>query len=207
AELFEKHGIPCPKTLIVHRDNRSEVAPVLGFPCVLKQPDSAFSMGVVKVNDASELDQKLDLLLASSELVVAQKFEPSSFDWRVGVIDGRPLHVCRYHMAKGHWQIRKAEGQRKPLYGKVDTMDAAEAPKEVIDCALKAANLVGRGLYGVDLKEVNGRILVIEINDNPSIDAGFEDGFMGEALYLEIMSTFLRRLDALRDSTWENERR
>jgi glutathione synthase/RimK-type ligase-like ATP-grasp enzyme len=34
---------------------------------------------------------------------------------------------------------------------------------------------VGKGLYGVDIKEVNGEYVVVEVNDNPSIYAGYED--------------------------------
>ena len=40
---------------------------------------------------------------------------------------------------------------------------------------MRAAAERGDGLYGVDLKDVDGRAIVIEINDNPSIDAGVED--------------------------------
>jgi glutathione synthase/RimK-type ligase-like ATP-grasp enzyme len=30
-------------------------------------------------------------------------------------------------------------------------------------------------LYGVDIKEVDGDYVVVEVNDNPSIYAGYED--------------------------------
>ena len=50
AELLDRNGIPAPRTIIVHRDNVEEVVPRLGLPCILKQPDSAFSQGVVKVD-------------------------------------------------------------------------------------------------------------------------------------------------------------
>jgi glutathione synthase/RimK-type ligase-like ATP-grasp enzyme len=43
------------------------------------------------------------------------------------------------------------------------------------DVALKACRVVGKGLYGVDVKEVDGEYLVVEVNDNPSIYAGYED--------------------------------
>jgi glutathione synthase/RimK-type ligase-like ATP-grasp enzyme len=36
------------------------------------------------------------------------------------------------------------------------------------------------------------------VNDNPSIDAGVEDGYLGEDLYLRIMQEFLRRLELKR---------
>ena len=88
AELFAKHGIPCPKTLIVHKDNRDEVGKALGFPCVLKRPDSSFSAGVEKAENQAELEKHLDAFFDKSELVVAQEFVPSSFDWRIGVLDG-----------------------------------------------------------------------------------------------------------------------
>ncbi|MFZ6043771.1 RimK family alpha-L-glutamate ligase, partial [Vibrio natriegens] len=50
------------------------------------------------------------------------------------------------------------------------------------------------GLYGVDLKEVDGQVVVIEINDNPSIDHKVEDAFLGDLLYDRIMTEFLRRI-------------
>ena len=40
---------------------------------------------------------------------------------------------------------------------------------------IKACSVVGKGLYGVDIKEVNGDYVVVEVNDNPSIYAGYED--------------------------------
>ena len=67
---------------------------------------------------------------------------------------------------------------------------------DVVDLvALKAANLIGNGFYGVDLKQVGKKIYVIEINDNPSIDAGVEDRILKDNLYLEIMQTILERVE------------
>ena len=61
--------------------------------------------------------------------------------------------------------------------------------------ATKAAGLIGDGLYGVDLKQVNGRILVMEVNDNPSVDAGVEDAVLRDDLYRAIMRGFVERLE------------
>ena len=72
----------------------------------------------------------------------------------------------------------------------------AEAPEEVVKIALKAANLIGDGLYGVDIKQVGNRCYVIEVNDNPNVDAGNEDGVLKDALYREIMGSFVRRIEA-----------
>jgi glutathione synthase/RimK-type ligase-like ATP-grasp enzyme len=59
---------------------------------------------------------------------------------------------------------------------------------------VRAATLIGDGLYGVDLKQVGDRCYVIEVNDNPNIDAGNEDSVLGEALYREVLGVFLRRI-------------
>ena len=195
AELFERNGIPCPKTLIVHKDNAAVVGEELGFPCVLKQPDSSFSAGVVKAANEDELKEKLTALLDKSDLVVAQQFTPSGFDWRVGVLDGQALYVCKYHMARGHWQIQKATGEDQRVYGKVETFAVADAPKAVVEVGVRAANLIGHGLYGVDLKEVDGQVMVMEVNDNPNIDAGCEDKYLKQELYLAVMRNFRKRLD------------
>ena len=50
---------------------------------------------------------------------------------------------------------------------------AAEAVR-----ALLAANLIGDGLYGVDMKMTARGPVVIEVNDNPNIDAGAEDSVL-----------------------------
>ena len=56
----------------------ADVVPALGLPCVLKQPDSAFSMGVVKVASEAELALKVDEFLAGSELIIAIDEDPGA---------------------------------------------------------------------------------------------------------------------------------
>ncbi|MBS7621822.1 hypothetical protein KEJ32_06910, partial [Candidatus Bathyarchaeota archaeon] len=51
----------------------------------------------------------------------------------------------------------------------------SNAPQKLKEVALKACSVVGKGLYGVDIKEVNGDYVVVEANDNPSIYRGQED--------------------------------
>lgn len=194
AELFVRNGIPSPRTFVVHEANRDEVPARIGLPCVLKKPDGAFSIGVVKASTPEEVEQRLDALLEESELVVAQEFAPSDFDWRIGVLDRRPLYAARYHMAKGHWQIVQQE-ERGRTYGKVEAVPFEEVPQAVLDTALRAAALFGDGLYGVDLKEFEGRVVVMEVNDNPNLDAGYEDAVYKDAIYEELARWFRVRLD------------
>jgi glutathione synthase/RimK-type ligase-like ATP-grasp enzyme len=196
AELFARHKIPHPATLVAHDDNVDAIADAVGLPCVLKRPDSSFSQGVVRVDTEEVLRAKAAEFLRDSDLVVAQAFTPSEFDWRIGVLDGKALFACRYHMARGHWQIVATGASGKRRYGKVEAVPLDEVPAEGLEHAVAAARLIGDGLYGVDLKQTGDRFLVIEVNDNPNIDAGYEDAELGEGLYLAVMQWFRDKLDA-----------
>lgn len=195
AELFERHGIPVPRTMIVHRQNRDRVLDEIGLPCVLKQPDSSFSRGVVKVHDAEALDTELGRLLEDSELVIAQEFVPTDFDWRIGIFDRKPLYACRYHMAHRHWQVLRHDARGRMTAGRVETIAIDAAPRHVVRTGVLAAGLIGDGLYGVDLKQQGRRCTVIEVNDNPNLDAGYEDHVLGSALYDRILAVFLARIE------------
>ncbi|MCB1049358.1 MAG: RimK family protein [Acidobacteria bacterium] len=194
AELLARHKIPTPKTVVVHRGNTAQIAEEIGFPCILKQPDSSFSQGVFKAEDPASLETKLELLFDSSELVIAQEFMPTDFDWRIGVINRKAFYACKYYMAGKHWQIIK-QGKKGFNYGRFETIPVAWAPKNIVQVATKAANLIGDGLYGVDIKAYNGKPYLIEINDNPSLDADVEDQVLKDGLYDTIMGDFLRRIE------------
>lgn len=201
AEVLERHHVPTPRTVLVHRGNRDIVGPTLGFPCVLKRPDSSFSQGVVKAEDEASLREKLDDFLGKSDLVVAQEFLPTTFDWRIGIIDQQPLFAAKYFMAKNHWQIIKADQQGDDRYGKFETLPVELAPRKAVRAALKAANLMGDGIYGVDVKQSNNDFYVIEVNDNPSINSGVEDSILRDELYRRIMNVFLRRVEQRKAGT------
>jgi len=193
-ELMSRHRIAQPRTLIVHRGNVGEVVATLGLPCVLKLPDSGFGLDVLKIESEDDLRREAERFFQVSELIVAQEWLPTGFDWRVGVYDRRPLFVAKYFMAPGHWKVNQvAEGQRL-IEGKTVAMSVGEAPEQVVHMAVRAANLIGRGLYGVDLKQVEDRVYLIEVNCNPNIDAGNEDQVLGEALYREVVGVFARRI-------------
>jgi len=195
AELLGRSRIAIPKTFIVHAKNLDTVLPDITYPCILKQPDSSFSQGVVRVESKAAMLDQAKALLKKSELFIAQEFLPTEFDWRIGILDRKPLFACKYYMASNHWQIVRKDKGGRDVYGKVETLPVGKAPSAVVKTALKAANLIGDGLYGVDLKQVGKTALVIEINDNPNIESGAEDDVLQDELYLRTMEVFLRRIE------------
>jgi glutathione synthase/RimK-type ligase-like ATP-grasp enzyme len=197
AEVMARHDVRTPKTLVVQRDGLSRILAELGLPCVLKQPDSAFSQGVVKVSTEAELDVEAEKILSKSELIVAQSYMPTEFDWRVGVFDGQPLWACRYYMAGGHWQIVHTLKGGRRRSGKVQAFRLEDVPRNVVRTAVRAARLIGDGLYGVDLKEIGRKVYLVEVNDNPNIDVGYEDSAIGDELYMRVLGVFAKRLELL----------
>lgn len=192
AELLRKHAVKTPLTHILNKQNYKELAKTIDFPCVLKLPDSAFSKGVVKINNLLELEENLKEFFKQSDLIVVQTFMPSEYDWRIGVLDNEALFACRYFMAKGHWQIY--DWQSEEPEGEFETIPLSEVPPFVLQTAVKAARLIGDELYGVDLKQIGDEAYVIEINDNPNLDHGVEDVVLKDELYLKVMQSFLKRL-------------
>lgn len=203
CELFEKAKIPAPSSLLIFRkDNNTfeSICEKIGSPFILKIPDGSFSIGMHKVSNEQELKTALDVMFKESAVLLAQEFTPTEFDWRIGLLDGDPIFACKYYMAKGHWQIYNHEVKGKNLCGAWDTIPIYQVPPKVVETAIKAGALIGKGLYGVDLKVVNGKPMVIEINDNPSIDHEVEDAVLGDELYYRILNYFVHQLNKIHAS-------
>jgi glutathione synthase/RimK-type ligase-like ATP-grasp enzyme len=196
-DAFNYQRVPSLQTEIVSKsdeDTLNNLESTLQYPLVLKMPEGSFSKGVYKVNDRKALKVQLDNLLENSALVLAQKYLYTEFDWRIGVLNGRAIYACRYMMARDHWQIYNHSAKRF-FSGGFETLPTFEVPKSVLDTALKAANIIGNGFYGVDIKQHDGHAFVLEVNDNPSLDHKVEDAYLGDELYMQIMSEFQRRLE------------
>src|SRR5690606_16933754 len=84
--------------------------------------------------------------------------------------------------------------QRKVVQGGWTTLPLEEAPPAIIEAAITSCELIGNGLYGVDLKEKDGKVYVIEINDNPNVDTGVEDLVAKDEIYAAIMGELIGRI-------------
>lgn len=198
AELLAAHGVPTPRTVVLDRRHLKAVGSQLGFPLVLKVPDGSFSRGVFKVADQAELTAKAGELLEDSDLILAQEFVPTRFDWRIGVLNGQPLYVCQYFMSRNHWQIVKHDADGRIHEGGFRTYAVDEAPAAVTELGCRAASLIGDGLYGVDIKQTDNGLVVIEVNDNPNLDQGVEDAVLKDELYRRVLTELVRRIEARR---------
>ncbi|WP_461636918.1 ATP-grasp domain-containing protein [Labilibaculum euxinus] len=195
-EIFKKHKLLTPETEVFTKNLFDpKVLNNMNYPLVLKQPDSAFSLGVIKVENKVEASAEINKLFKISDMVVCQEFLYSDFDWRIGIIDNTPLFACKYYMCKDHWQIYNWKGEEEDKTGNSETVSIESVPEIVVQTALKASALIGDGLYGVDLKMIDGKVYVVEVNDNPNIDDGIEDFVLKDQLYDTIIDSIYQRIE------------
>ncbi|MDT8375353.1 MAG: RimK family protein [Mariprofundaceae bacterium] len=204
-ERLSNHQLPTPRTIPLNRaifDDAvlTTLEEQLGYPMVLKIPDGCFSRGMFKAGNRQQVKDAAGKLFANSRLILAQEFMYTAYDWRIGILNGKPLYACQYKASRGHWQIVNHRDDGSMVAGGFRTLAVEDAPEHVVSLATRAADLIGNSLYGVDLKENDNGIFVIEINDNPNIDQGVEDKVLKSALYTEITQEFIRRIEASRYS-------
>jgi glutathione synthase/RimK-type ligase-like ATP-grasp enzyme/gamma-glutamyl:cysteine ligase YbdK (ATP-grasp superfamily) len=197
-ELLQRKGVPTPKTVVASSQTTYDgLVKALGLPFIVKLPDGSFSTAVHKVASKADWAAKARPMLEKSPLIVAQAWTPTEFDWRVTTLGGKPLFVAKYHMAPGHWQVRNADPKAQ-RYGKVEAVARAYAPRDVVRLGCQAARLIGDGLYGVDIKDTPEGPLVIEVNDNPNIDTGYDDAADGNVIFEELVDHFLELVERKR---------
>ena len=180
-ELFKKYNVPHIPTIFINKDELHhkrilDIFKTFGRPVVVKAPYTSFSKYVEKVACETSFREVARRFFRKSDVLVVQKFMPTAFDWRVGVLNGEVLYVCKYMVPKGRWKHgAKRRGKPSFVWGRTISLKRENAPAKLKETAVKACEVVGSGLYGVDIKEINGDYVVVEVNDNPSIYAGNED--------------------------------
>jgi glutathione synthase/RimK-type ligase-like ATP-grasp enzyme len=195
-ELLSSNQVPTPPTVIIPEGgDLTQAVAELGLPLVVKIPDGSFSRGVHKVNSPEEFKRIAEELFEETDLVLAQKFLPTEFDWRVGVLAGEPLFVCQYRMARGHWQVVKYKPDGSSHEGGFRAFDLDQAPRDLIDIAVRAAKPIGDGFYGVDLKQTDRGIVVMEVNDNPNLEHGIEDTVGKDEIWMRLLKWFVDRFE------------
>jgi glutathione synthase/RimK-type ligase-like ATP-grasp enzyme len=176
-----KKNVSMPKTIFLSKNDISvetvtHLFDELGSPLIVKEPSTSFSLRVERVNDIAEFFRVARRFIKLSDWIVVQQFIESKYDWRVGVLDGKLLYACKYTIPSDTFKIQ-ASVNGHLVYCGVESVSPEKVPPQVINLGIDAANAIGRGLYGVDIKNNNGDAYVIEVNDNPSIESGEDDRY------------------------------
>jgi glutathione synthase/RimK-type ligase-like ATP-grasp enzyme len=189
SHLMRKH-VSLPKTVFLSKNDLSvervsQLFDTLGSPLIVKEPSTSFSLRVEKVTDIAGFFRVARRFIKMSDWIVVQQYIESKYDWRVGVLGGELLYACKYTIPSVTFKIQ-ASVNGHIVYCSVESVPADAVPPHVIKLGIDAANAIGNGLYGVDIKNNNGDAYVIEVNDNPSLESG-EDALYPQ-VYQKIVS-------------------
>lgn len=192
-ELCRFKKIRIPETQIIYHFDEIQTIEKqlkLKFPVVLKITNGYFSNGVYKLFHIGALKSKLEQLFSKKGCysVILQEYLYTEYDWRIGILNNKPLYACKYYMAQNHWQIYKYKGKQIIDEGIFETLPINKIPKKVLECAQQVASVLDDGLYGIDIKLVNNKAYLIEVNDNPDINFGVEDLVEKDSIYKKILA-------------------
>jgi glutathione synthase/RimK-type ligase-like ATP-grasp enzyme len=189
-KLFLRNNVAIPKTKVYLKNGWSikeieECFSELNKPIVIKAPHSSFSKQVDRAYTVEEFLRIAKNYSKHAAMLLLQQYIETKFDWRIGVLNCKPIYACKYIFPEGNWKMLSKK-YSKQAECSVEAVPISNVPRIVLKEAVKAARAIGTGLYGVDVKHLNGSVYVIEANDNPTIESGFEDACNPE-LYEQII--------------------
>lgn len=195
--LLNNNNIATPQTIVLYPN--SDVQELvnthnLTYPLVLKVVNGYFSQGVSQVQNLSELNNKCKILFSSGHhCLILQAYMPTDYDWRIGILNNEIIFASKYHMSPNHWQIVKySENNIIESEGDGESIPTYSVPFPIIESAKKVACLLDHALYGLDIKLIDGKAYLIEINDNPNFNYGMEDMTNRDEIYNKIIDILVQ---------------
>ncbi|MBX5480554.1 MAG: RimK family alpha-L-glutamate ligase [Myxococcaceae bacterium] len=161
-QLLAQSGIDVPRTVMARdRHNISQlIEEVGGLPAIIKLIRGTQGVGVMIAQSLAEVQSILDTFSALDQDIVLQEFvkESKGRDIRALVLGDRVLGAMRRTARRGEFRSNiHRGGSGKPV--KLDPLWAAEA--------VKAAQVIGLELAGVDMLETKDGPKIMEINSSP----------------------------------------
>ncbi len=164
-QILSRHKIGIPQTTFVKdkKDVLPAIARVGGAPVVIKLIEGTQGIGVILANSINTAAGIVELLQSQKQSVLIQKFvkESKGRDIRAFVVGDRVVGAMR----------RVAQGQefRSNVHrgGITEPVILDEVYKET---AVRAAQILGLRVAGVDLLEGNDGPQIMEVNSSPGLE-------------------------------------
>lgn len=164
-QLLAQNGIDVPRTVMARdrKNIRQLLDEVGGLPAIIKLIRGTQGVGVMIAHSYAEVQSILDTFSALDQDIVLQEFvaESKGRDVRALVVGDRVVGAMRRQARRGEFRSNIHRGGRgKPL----------ELPADWAAAAVKAAQVIGLEIAGVDMLESKDGPKIMEINSSP----GFE---------------------------------
>jgi len=168
-QILSRHHIGIPQTTMV-RDKR-DVLPAIervgGAPVVIKLIEGTQGIGVLLAETANAAESIIELLQSQKQNVLIQKFvaESKGRDIRAFVVGDRVVAAMR----------RVAQGQEfRSNVHRGGIAEAVDLPEEYVETAVRATQILGLRVAGVDMLESATGPQIMEVNSSPGLQ-GIEE--------------------------------
>ena len=174
---FEELGINTPKTIVVESpDHYQKIRKKLNFPCLMKECNSAGSLGVYKVNSINELDE-----------LVSSKYQQGMYEFLIqSLIDMRKdirVTIVDEEIVLHYWRLNQSKEWKPTSTGhgsKVDFISFPEKWRVDIINSMKKLNL-RTGAFDVtwEKDDLESSPIILEVSPaympNPAIPSKWKD--------------------------------
>lgn len=164
-QVLSRHHIGIPRTTFVR--DRKDVLPAIqrvgGAPVVIKLIEGTQGIGVLLAETIKAAESIIELLQSQKQNVLIQKFvaESKGKDIRAFVVGDRVVAAMR----------RVAQGQEfRSNVHRGGVAEAVELDEQYRETAVRAAQILGLQVAGVDMLEGKNGPQVMEVNSSPGLE-------------------------------------
>lgn len=159
--LLSRAGIPTPRTMLAFTPDAAKKAlGELGYPAVLKPTVGSWGRLIALLKDEESAEAVLEdrefMFPAYQVYYLQEKVERPPRDIRSFVIGDRVVAAIYRTSGPRDWRTNTARG------GKAEN---CPIDKELEEISLRAARVVGDGIYGIDCMETPNGLVVHEVNN------------------------------------------
>ena len=164
-QLLSRHQIGVPKTTFVR--NPSDVLPAIrrigGAPVVIKLLEGTQGVGVILAENEGIAEAIVETLHSTKQKVLVQKFvtESKGRDIRAFVVGDRVVASMRRVARGNEYRSNVHRGARTEM------VNLSEEDQQV---AVRAAQLMGLRVAGVDMLESRTGPMIMEVNSSPGLE-------------------------------------
>ena len=164
-QILSRHQIGIPRTTFVR--DRKDVIPAIervgGAPVVIKLIEGTQGIGVLLAETMKAAESIIELLQSQKQNVLIQKFvaESKGKDIRAFVVGDRVVAAMR----------RVAQGQEfRSNVHRGGIAEAVELDEQYRETAVRAAQILGLQVAGVDMLEGKNGPQIMEVNSSPGLE-------------------------------------
>lgn len=164
-QILSRHHIGIPRTTFVR--DKKDVLPAIervgGAPVIIKLIEGTQGIGVLLAESVKAAESIIELLQSQKQNVLIQKFvaESKGRDIRAFVVGDRVVAAMR----------RVAQGQEfRSNVHRGGIAESVNLPDEFAETAVRAAQIMGLRVAGVDMLEGSNGPQIMEVNSSPGLE-------------------------------------